>query len=410
MRTVAADDLSAPLGQNKKPRRPIPVTVPQAIVGALGLFAGIFVLWAAVADNPFGGEPMVVVHADLRAPANAPAKKAEVVRPPVTDDGGIPGRYDGPAQSPASAPQGPPPGSKTVNIIDGKSGSSQVVVIAGPADGKDAAASLTPIEQKFVETTKHGAIPKIADDGVHPSEAYAQAVTPIPGKPDAPRVAIIVGGLGVSANATAEAIGKLPGAVTLGFAPYGADLDRVVAHARGLGHEILLQVPMEPFDYPDNDPGPQTLLTSQSADQNIDRLHWLMSRFHGYVGIINTMGARFTASDQAFAPVLRETAKRGLIFVDDGHTPRSLAGQIAGANKLPFAKADVVLDAVPTPVEVDRALSRLEMAARERGVAVGYASALPVAIDRIAKWAKGAQSRGVLLVPITTIAVKSKQS
>ena len=315
---MAADDLSAPLGQNKKPRRPIPVTVPQAIVGALGLFAGIFVLWAAVADNPFGGEPMVVVHADLRAPANAPAKKAEVVRPPVTDDGGIPGRYDGPAQSPASAPQGPPPGSKTVNIIDGKSGSSQVVVIAGPADGKDAAASLTPIEQKFVETTKHGAIPKIADDGVHPSEAYAQAVTPIPGKPDAPRVAIIVGGLGVSANATAEAIGKLPGAVTLGFAPYGADLDRVVAHARGLGHEILLQVPMEPFDYPDNDPGPQTLLTSQSADQNIDRLHWLMSRFHGYVGIINTMGARFTASDQAFAPVLRETAKRGLIFVDDG--------------------------------------------------------------------------------------------
>ena len=167
---------------------------------------------------------------------------------------------------------------------------------------------------------------------------------------------------------------------------------------------------MEPFDYPDNDPGPQTLLTSQSADQNIDRLHWLMSRFHGYVGIINTMGARFTASDQAFAPVLRETAKRGLIFVDDGHTPRSLAGQIAGANKLPFAKADVVLDAVPTPVEVDRALSRLEMAARERGVAVGYASALPVAIDRIAKWAKGAQSRGVLLVPITAVAVKSKQS
>ena len=280
----------------------------------------------------------------------------------------------------------------------------------GPADGKGAAASLTPVEQKFVETTQHGAIPKIADDGVRPSEAFAQAVKPIAGKPDAPRVAIIVGGLGVSANATAEAIGKLPGAVTLGFAPYGADLDRVVARARGLGHEILLQVPMEPFDYPDNDPGPQTLLTSQSADQNIDRLHWLMSRFHGYVGIINTMGARFTASDQAFAPVLRETAKRGLIFVDDGHTPRSLAGQIAGANKLPFAKADVVLDAVPTPVEVDRALSRLEMAARERGVAVGYASALPVAIDRIAKWAKGAESRGVLLVPITAVAVKSKQS
>ena len=34
----------------------------------------------------------------------------------------------------------------------------------------------------------------------------------------------------------------------------------MVARAREAGHEVLLEVPMEPFDYPDNDPGPQTLL------------------------------------------------------------------------------------------------------------------------------------------------------
>ena len=65
------------------------------------------------------------------------------------------------------------------------------------------------------------------------------------------------------------------------------------------GHEVLLQAPMEPFDYPDNDPGPQTLLTSLTPEQNVDRLHWLMSRFQGYVGIAGSMGARFTASEQA---------------------------------------------------------------------------------------------------------------
>ena len=59
---------------------------------------------------------------------------------------------------------------------------------------------------------------------------------------------------------------------------------------------------MEPFDYPDNDPGPQTLLTSLTPQQNVDRLYWLMSRFQGYVGLINMMGARFTASEQSFAP------------------------------------------------------------------------------------------------------------
>jgi len=203
---------------------------------------------------------------------------------------------------------------------------------------------------------------------------------------------------------------KLPGPVTLGFAPYGADLDRTAARARESGHELLLQVPMEPFDYPDNDPGPQTLLTSLDVAQNVDRLHWLMSRFQGYVGIANFMGARFTSSEQALAPVLKEAAKRGLIYVDDGTSARSVASQVAGANNLAFAKADVVLDTLPTAADVDRALNRLEAIARDRGVAVGSANALPVSIERIAKWAKAAESRGVLLVPITAVIARAKSS
>jgi uncharacterized protein len=135
-----------------------------------------------------------------------------------------------------------------------------------------------------------------------------------------------------------------------------------------------------------------------------------MSRFHGYVGIAGAMGARFTASEQSFAPIMRETAKRGLIFVDDGANPRSVAGRIAGANALPFAKADIIIDSVPTPAEIDHALGRLEMAARERGVVVGMSSALPVSIERIAKWAKAAEARGLQLVPITAVALKAKPS
>jgi polysaccharide deacetylase 2 family uncharacterized protein YibQ len=232
----------------------------------------------------------------------------------------------------------------------------------------------------------------------------------IPGKPDAPRIAIVVDGLGVSDKATADAIAKLPPAVTLGFMPYGGKVVTLAAQAHDRGHEILLQVPMEPFDYPDNDPGPQTLLTTLTPQQNMERLYWLMSRFQGYVGLTGAMGARFTASETSLAPVLHETAKRGLIFVDDGSNPRSLAGHIAGANNLPFAKADVVIDSVATPLEIDHALGRLEMAARDHGSAVGFSSALPVSIDHIAKWAQYLDSRGIVLVPITAVALKAKQT
>jgi polysaccharide deacetylase 2 family uncharacterized protein YibQ len=400
------DDLNTPLGQGQKGRRLVlPAFLPKAIAGALGLCLVGFVLWAVTADDPFGGEPTALVAVEPAATAaEGPQQPVKIVTP---------SRYDGP-----DAAAGPAPGTKTVTIIDGSSGKREEVTIpstpgsprataAAPAEN---ASAPKPPNPQLIETSRHGGIPKIGADGARPADVYARPVKVAAGTPDGPRIAIVISGLGIGTSGTAEALAKLPGAVTFAFAPYSVNVEQLAARARNEGHEVLVQVPMEPFDFPDNDPGPQTLLTTLDTGQNIDRLYWLMSRFQGYVGISNYMGARFTASEQALAPVLRETAKRGLIYVDDGASPRSLASQIAGANNLPFAKAEVVIDAVPTATEIDRALARLEAVARERGTAVGIAGALPVAIDRIAKWAKAAEGRGFTLVPISAAANKPKSS
>ena len=396
------DDLTAPLGQAKKPKRgaALAAFLPHALAGVLGLSLMTFVLWAATTDDPLGGEPTAMAAVDP-GPAG---KVAEGNPAPVK--GEPPSRYDGPA-----------PGSKTVTIIDGTSGKREEITLPAPGSPR-ASNATTPSasenaaapDPRLIENSRHGAIPKIAPDGARPAELYAQAVKPAAGKPDGPRIAIVVNGLGIGTSGTAEALSKLPGPVTFAFAPYSVNVEQLAARARNEGHEVMLQVPMEPLDYPDNDPGPQTLLTTLDAGQNVDRLHWLMSRFQGYVGIANYMGARFTASELALGPVLRETAKRGLIYLDDGASSRSLAGQVAGASNLAFAKADVVIDAVPTPVEIDRALARLEAGARERGIVVGVTGALPVAIERIAKWAKAAEARGFTLVPISAVANKPKSS
>jgi len=381
------DDLSTPLGQNRVRKRRKAVAIPWAPVATicLGLPVAVFAGWAMFVDDPFGGEPV----------AMAPAILADNVA----------------AEEPATAPpaavpaKGPPPNTKTVTIIDGSSGTRREVQVPGSPEGPP-----TTNEQRLAEPSRHGLLPKIAPDGTRPADAYAQKVKSKNAKAKAPRVALVVGGLGIGANGTADALRKLPGPITFAFAPYGGDLERQVARARETGHEVLLQVPMEPFDYPDNDPGPHTLLTSLDAGQNLDRLHWLMSRFQGYVGIVNYMGGRFSASEQSMAPVLKEAAARGLIYVDDSSSARSLASQIAGANNLAFAKADIIVDQVPTPGEVDRALARLETAARARGTAIGFAGALPVTIDRIARWVKAAESRGIQLVPITAVVARARSS
>jgi len=410
---VADDELSAPLGKSAKKeqrRFRLPIRIPHMIAGLLGLFVLACAAWALMVDDPFGGEPIAVVATGFDPPKSGPAL------PTVVSAQG-PRSYDGPdapasKQAPAATPAQPAaaplpaanPNTKTVTIIDGSTGKRQEVPISGARDIR------APLEQRLLETSRHGAIPRIAPDGARPAELYARAAAPLQGKKEGPRVAIVIGGLGVSANVTRQATEKLPGPVTFAFTPYGTDVEGMVTSARAAGHEVLLQAPMEPFDYPDNDPGPQTLLTTLSLDQNTDRLHWLMSRFQGYVGIANYMGARFTSTEAALAPVLKEVSRRGLIYVDDGSSPRSLAGQIASANNLPFARAEILLDAVTTTAHIDRALARLEALAREHGSAVGMASALPASIERIAQWAKAAEGRGIVLVPITAVAIKPKSS
>jgi uncharacterized protein len=397
---VTADDLNAPLGTGKPKRRrfTIPAMVPRAIAGALAACLLVFGLWALLVDDPFGGEPVAVAPVQSRVPA---AAKAE--GPPPSDQA----KVAAPTQAANAAPEKAPPGSKTVTIIDGASGKRQDVVVAGPAQSPQSATARGAVDEHLIESSAQGGLPIVGPDGARAADVYAR---PVKSTASGPRVAIMVGGLGVSASATGEALAKLPAAVTLGFIPYGQDVGRLVTRARGEGREVVLQVPMEPFDYPDNDAGPQTLLTSLSSEQNLDRLHWAMSRFQGYVGIANYMGARFTAAEQALAPVMRDAGKRGLIYLDDGTSARSVTSQIAGAANMPFAKANLVLDAVPTPAEIDNALARLETIARERGVAVGVASALPASIDRIAHWAKAVAGRGIVLVPVSAVASKPKST
>ncbi|HUC49390.1 MAG TPA: divergent polysaccharide deacetylase family protein [Xanthobacteraceae bacterium] len=396
---MTADDLTAPLRRRPKKRSKIKVPVAPLIAGALALFLAVFVLWAIVADDPFGGEPMAAVRADL----HVTAKPQGMTPQPKAEPQSAPQKRDAAAQP----GQASPPGTTTITIIDGKTGERHEVVVPGPASSA-VPTEVPAVDPKFIEMTPRGPVPRIAADGTRPADAFARPVQPLPGKPGAPRIALIVSGLGVSANTTADAISKLPEAVTLSFVPYGSDVAALATRARSSGHEILLQVPMEPFNYPDNDPGPQTLLTTLTPQQNIDRLYTVMGKIQGYVGLTNAMGARFTASEDALSPVLREIAKRGLIYVDDGSSPRSAAGRIAGAGNLSFVRTDVVLDAVPTAKEIDHALDRLEMTAREHGFAVGMASALPVAIDRLAAWAKAAENRGLLLVPVSAIAARGK--
>jgi polysaccharide deacetylase 2 family uncharacterized protein YibQ len=293
------------------------------------------------------------------------------------------------------APPGPPP--------------------ALPPPPEDETASITLVQvpvAELVEESQYGPLPKVAPDGRRPIDVYARpskyAVKATPG--EKPRIAVLINGMGLSDGVTAEAIKGLPAPISVAYGAYGRNLQDWVERARGAGHEVLLQVPLEPLDYPTNDPGPHTLLTTLPPEENMKRLQWLMSRFTGYVGVTNLMGAKFETTQAALAPMLEEIKARGLLFVDDGSVKDSAGSKVAGAIGLDYAAADVQIDAVPSPADIAKALSNLEAVAKERGAAIGVASAKPDTIKQISQWAGQLQGKGIILIPVSAAIRSQRQS
>ena len=389
-----ADDLGAPLGLATSRRRWWR-RLPFGLVGgiAIGVVATVMGVWVLFIDDPAGGEPTAVVRIDRSKTGVPPAEVAVAGAP-------RPANADGSDLATSLSPT--TPGLSEAKPVGGERPLEPVQpAVRAPEVAEGQPLSTSPI-QRVSEKTRFGILPRIAADGSRPLDVYARP-TPRRAVSNA-RVVLIVGGLGISQTGTQEALRVLAPDVTLGFAPYGASLDRWVSRARSDGHELLLQLPMEPFDYPDNDPGPHTLLTGAGPEVNGERLQFLLGRLTNYVGIVNYMGAKFTANDPALTAAMKDVAGRGLMWVDDGSSSRSLAEATARTTRTPFARADVVIDGVAADDMIQARLAQLEQMARAKGIAVGTASALPITLRHLERWTKGLEARGITLVPVSAAA------
>ena len=226
---------------------------------------------------------------------------------------------------------------------------------------------------------------------------------------DQPKIAIVLGGMGLNADLTKQAIADLPGEITFAFAPYGEDLQAQVNKARAGGHEVMLQLPMEPFGYPAVNPGPKTILVDADINTNLDALAWHMGRFAGYTGVVNYMGARLLSEPQPLKPVLAELKRRGLIFLGDGSAARNMSGEVGKTIGLPVRSAGSIIDGNPDPQAIAAQLTQLEQDARQNGIAIGSGTGLDVTIEAVNQWAKSLAERGVVLIPVSA-AYKGRSS
>ncbi|MDE1993047.1 MAG: divergent polysaccharide deacetylase family protein [Rhizobiaceae bacterium] len=387
-------DLHAPLGQNRGPARKRRRPPFGRILAGLCLIAiASFSLYSALLRDNLQKTP--------------PAETAQKTPTPAPTDNKPPETAANQTNLPQVDPQS---GANTSRIVNGdgsvvtmfspnaRDGNGPVLITANQV-GQDPRMAATPNES-LLEDSPFGKLPATAPSGLRPMDQYARPWSGARGT----RVAIVVSGLGLSQTGTQRAIEKLPEEITLAFAASGNSLQRWMQDARRGGHEILIQVPFEPFDYPGNNPGPDTLLTSQPAAKNVEDLHKAMGKITNYTGVMNYLGGKFLANPDALEPVLRDVGKRGLLFLDDGSSSQSKSGTIAKALEVPHAFADVQLDGELQEDAILKKLDDLERIARRNGSAIGVASAFDESIDAISKWSQDAAMRGIEIVGVSALA------
>ena len=348
------DNIHQPLGQNRKPGKPVSKTPKRSLTGpflsglaicaVLGGAGWIALSGARIPTN----EATIVLETP---PSGSEAPQVETVTSEPESPGGP---ETGDLQADASS---------SLNSLNGQSG-AEVSTTLG--DNGEEIQKFTPIQRPdnrpvlltppgrvgqdprlahlpdpaIIQDTPGGPLPVRGPDGERAFDIYARPWSGARGT----RIAIIVGGLGLSQTGTQNAINSLPEEVTLAFAANGNSLQRWMQEARRSGHEILLQVPFEPFDYPANDPGAGTLTVAAGPERNLADLHQAMSEITNYTGVTNFMGGRFLADPEALEPIMRDIASRGIMFVDDGTSAQSLTDKFSKTLGIPFAASDLVLD------------------------------------------------------------------
>lgn len=216
------------------------------------------------------------------------------------------------------------------------------------------------------------------------------------------RVAVIVDELGARADVFEQVV-ALGRPVTVAVLP-GLPLSRRIAReAARAGLEVLLQLPLEPYRFPEVDPGPGALLTSMSPEEVGRRTREHLASVPGVAGVATGMGSRFTEDRARMRALLEAVREQGLFVVDSLTTHRSVAYDLARALGLAAARRQLFLDPDESEATARAQLVEVERWAERRGSVVVIGHGRPLTVRLLAEALPRWEARGLRLVPVSEL-------
>jgi polysaccharide deacetylase 2 family uncharacterized protein YibQ len=207
---------------------------------------------------------------------------------------------------------------------------------------------------------------------------------PVPG--GAPRLAIIVDDLG-SRRDVFDLVRELGRPVAVGVLPDLPLSGWIAAEASRVGLEVLVDLPMEPYRFPELDPGPGALMMAMSPAELSRRVSAHLAALPTAIGATNHMGSRMTEDRVRMRAALEPLAERRLIFVDALTSNHSVAFDEAAGGEAGERE-------------------RLEEAGRlavERGEAVVLAHGHPLTLRLLKEYVPRWETTGIRVVPVSQL-------
>jgi hypothetical protein len=242
-----------------------------------------------------------------------------------------------------------------------------------------------------------GSAPVARPTAIQPTPKPRPTARPEPAADARGRLAILLDDVGQMLDLV-PAAAALPQEVAFAVLPFLPKSAESATALHDAGHEIWLHLPMEPEDYPENDPGPGAVLMSMSPDELRVTVHSALNNIPHVVGVNNHMGSAVTADLRTMTWIMQELKVRDMAFIDSRTTIRTVAEEAAYGQGVMVNRRHVFLDNERDEAAIRRQLDEAIYRCRLEGEILAIGHLDPVTLEVLAEDLPGIEKRGADLV------------
>jgi polysaccharide deacetylase 2 family uncharacterized protein YibQ len=217
-----------------------------------------------------------------------------------------------------------------------------------------------------------------------------------------PKIALVIDDLG-GENKISQELLHLDLPLTLSILPFTPYSKTLAEEAHRRGKEIILHLPMEPRGYPSIKPGEGVLLCEMDEPKLLRQLSKDIEAVPYIKGVSNHMGSRLMEDPEKIRIVFLELKRRGLFFLDNRTSPRTVGLEVAQSLGLKATERSLFIDHISDEKEIKENLEQLIQFSLSTGKGIGIGHPHSSTLKSLKEMISKMKENGIEIVPLSAV-------